>query len=65
MDNSLRADLENNRPVRVRPLCKEANRSPNHVYSAIARGEIRSIRVGRAIRIPADEARRLLGLEAA
>jgi len=64
MDEKLRDDLRERRPVRVRPLARAANRSFNNLYEAVRRGDIRAIRVGRSIRIPANEARRLLGLEA-
>jgi hypothetical protein len=55
--------IEEGTPAKVRPLAKAANFSANALYGAVERGEVRSIRVGRAIRIPPDEAKRLLGLE--
>ncbi len=64
MDPKLQKDLAENRPVKVRPLARAANRSFSHFYGAIKRGEIRVIRVGRSLTVPPDEARRLLGLEA-
>ena len=39
--------------------------SRNGLYEAIKRGEVDSIRIGRSIRVPAFEARRLLGLNRA
>ncbi len=35
----------------------------NQLYEAIARGEIRAVRLGRTIRIPRGEIARLLGIE--
>ncbi len=63
MVDELQRDLENKRPVRVPPLAKQLNRSVNAIYLAIKRGEIASSRIGKSIRIPHEEAARLLGLE--
>ena len=55
--------IEDGRPVKVKPLAKAGGYSPNGFYGAVKRGDIRSIRIGRSIRIPATEARRVLGLD--
>ncbi len=62
MDEALKQDIEAGRHVKVRPLAKAANTNPNTLYQAVARGEVRSVRIGKSIRIPAAEARRLLGI---
>lgn len=63
MDKAMQTALAEGRPVRVAPLARALELSRNGFYEAVKRGDIRSIRVGRAIRIPAQEARRLLGLD--
>ena len=50
------------RNVRVADLSRAVGVTPGAVYMAIQRGEIRAVRIGKAVRVPADEARRLLGL---
>ena len=62
-NHELLAALAEDRPVKVRPLAKASGRSFNAFYAAVRRGEVKSIRVGRAYRIPAHEARRVLGLD--
>lgn len=62
MEPELKNAIETGRAVPVRPFARALSMSPVCVYSAIKRGEIRSIRIGDAIRIPNAEARRLLGL---
>ncbi|WP_131113090.1 DNA-binding protein [Lichenihabitans psoromatis] len=63
MDNDLKQDLLNNRPVRVKPLARALNRSANAIYLAINRGEIASSRIGKSVRVPHHEAERLLGMQ--
>ncbi len=63
MDPALKKALDEGMPVRVRPVAKGAGLSPNTIYSAVARGEVESVRVGKSILIPARVARRLLGLD--
>lgn len=46
--------------VAVTPLSKAAGISKGGLYAAIARGEVESVTIGRAILVPAHEARRLL-----
>ncbi|GGH12602.1 hypothetical protein GCM10007036_10580 [Alsobacter metallidurans] len=65
MDTDLRQRVEADLPVKVTCIAKATETSRNHLYDAIKKGEIRSVRVGRTIRIPAAEARRLLGWEVA
>ena len=55
--------IADGRPVKVRPLAKMAGFSANGFYQAVRRGDVRSIRLGKSIRIPAAEARRVLGLD--
>jgi excisionase family DNA binding protein len=64
MVKELLAALNEGRPVRVNSLAEALSVSRNGFYEAIKRGEIRSIRIGRSIRIPAQEARRVLGVDA-
>jgi hypothetical protein len=50
--------------VRVPPLAREAGTCAATIYNGIKRGEIRAIWIGpNTVRVPADEARRLLGLD--
>ena len=65
MDKQLREALAEGRPVKAPALAKALDLSRNGFYEAVKRGDIASVRVGRAIRIPAREAQRLLGIEAA
>ena len=62
MDETLKRDLDAERNVKVSLLAKAAGTAPNTLYQAIARGEVKAVRIGKAVRIPAHEARRLLGL---
>lgn len=48
--------------VLVPPLADAIGMSRAGLYQAIARGEVASVRIGRAIFVPAHEARRLLGM---
>ena len=48
-------DALNNRPCKVREVAEAGGWSPSHIYGAVTRGEIRAVKVGRAIRIPAAE----------
>ena len=57
----IRAAIEDDRPVKVKPLASAGGHSFNSFYDAVKRGDVRSIRIGRSIRIPADEAKRVLG----
>ena len=59
----LKDDLDGQRAIRVAQLAQALNMSLVGVYQAVRRGEIKSIRIGKAIRIPAAEGRRLLGLD--
>ena len=63
MDKQLKDDLDGQRAIRVAQLAQALNMSLVGVYQAVRRGEIKSIRIGKAIRIPAAEGRRLLGLD--
>ena len=65
MIDAMEQALAENRPVRVPPLAKRADVTPNTLYSAVRRGEVASVRIGRSVRIPAYEARRILGLDKA
>jgi len=62
--DEIRRAIDDGRPVKVKPLATASGYSFNGFYDAVKRGEIRSIRIGRSIRIPAQEARRVLGLDA-
>lgn len=48
--------------VLVPALAGAIGMSRGGLYQAIARGEVASVRIGRAIFVPAHEARRLLGM---
>jgi excisionase family DNA binding protein len=48
------------RPYTVRQFAELADLSLNAVYAAISRGELRAVRIGRAIRLPADACDKLL-----
>ena len=58
---------ENSEPlaVKVGNLAKELDVSNGAIYAMIRRGEIEVIEVGRSMRIPQRERRRLLKLDAA
>ena len=58
-----RRAIDDGRPVKVKSLATASGYSFNCFYDAVKRGDIRSIRIGRSIRIPAQEARRVLGLD--
>lgn len=62
---SLQEAIEARAGVQGPPLAKALGLSKNGFYAAVKRGEIRSVRIGRRVIIPADEARRLLGWEVA
>ena len=64
MTSALRSDIDNGRPVKVPPLADALNLSRNGLYLAVRRGEVASIKIGCAIRVPAREAARLLGISA-
>jgi predicted DNA-binding transcriptional regulator AlpA len=46
----IREAIEDDRPVKVKPLAAASGRSFNSFYGAVKRGDVRSIRVGRSIR---------------
>jgi excisionase family DNA binding protein len=46
--------------LRKREFANEVRCSLKHVHNLIMRGELRAIRIGRAIRIPRSELERLL-----
>ena len=56
-------DIAENRSVRVGDLAKAMSMPKPTLYAAVNRGEIRAVRIGRAVSIPAAEARRLLGID--
>jgi excisionase family DNA binding protein len=61
--NGLKQAIAEGRHVTVPLLAKCVGASPGALYAAIREGEVRAVRIGNAVRIPAHEARRLLGLE--
>ena len=63
MDDDLRRDLARGVPVKVPSLADALNLSRNGLYLAIRRKEVASTRIGRSIRVPSEEAARLLGLQ--
>lgn len=63
MNDELKRDLERCVPVKVPPLADALNLSRNGLYLAIRRKEVASTRIGRSIRVPPEEAARLLGLQ--
>lgn len=63
--NEVQKRIRAERPVTVSLLADEIGISRNGLYGAIAREEVRAVRIGRAIFVPAREARRLLGMEEA
>lgn len=50
-------------PFTVQEAAPILNFSVDAIYDGIRRGEIRALRLGRAVRIPRRELARLLGLE--
>jgi len=63
MHELLKQAIEEERGVKIRHLATKLGVTPNTVYQAIKRGEVRALIIGRAKRVPPEEARRLLGLE--
>lgn len=49
--------------VPVPPLAQAVGMSRGGLYRAIANGEVASVRIGRAVFVPAHEVRRLLGIK--
>lgn len=62
-NETIRQAIEEGKGVRVRLVADALGVSPNTVYQAIKRGEVRALGIGRAKRVAPDEARRLLGIE--
>lgn len=63
-DNSGRAESADDRVLlRPRSFAAKADISPSFVYKLVANGNLRSVSVGRSIRIPATEIDRLLAGE--
>ena len=48
------------RPYTVRQFADLADLSLSAIYAAVSRGELRAVRIGRAIRLPADACDKLL-----
>lgn len=65
MHDALIQAITEGRGVKVRLLADALGVTPNTIYTAIKRKEIRALEIGRAKRVAPDEARRLLGMEAA
>lgn len=63
--DELKQAIAEGRSVKVTPLARTAGVTPGAIYSAVRDGEVKAVRIGKAVRIPAREAARLLGLEAA
>ncbi len=59
---SVRNRIEAGMNVRIGPLAECAGLSHQAIRLAIAREDIKAVRLGRAIMIPASEAARLLGM---
>jgi hypothetical protein len=55
--------LAANRSVRVPPLAKKAGFSTGGFYALARRGDVKVIKIGKSVRVPPDEARRVLGRE--
>jgi len=53
------------KPYKVGEFARLADLSPNAVYELVRRGELPSVRFGRAIRLPADPCDRMLRGESA
>jgi hypothetical protein len=63
MDPKLKVALASGASAKVPPMARALNMSPNALYGAIRHGAVRAIRIGKSVRIPNAEARRLLGLD--
>lgn len=61
--SDIRARILAGKNVPVPPLAEEVGISRNGLYQAIKRGEVESVKIGRAIFVPAHEGRRLLGID--
>lgn len=64
MNEAVKAALANGGSVNVPDLASALGLSRNGLYLAVKRDEVKSVRIGRRIVIPAPEARRLLGVSA-
>jgi len=65
LTDDLRRALAEGRSVKVPLLAQAAGVTPGAIYKAVRLGEVKAVRIGQAVRIPAHEARRLLCLEEA
>ncbi len=63
--DELHQAIATGRNVKVQPLAVAVGITPGALYSAVKNGKVRAVRIGKAVRIPAHEARRLLGLDQA
>lgn len=63
--DDLKQAIAEGRSVKVPALAKAAGVTPGALYAAVRENEVKAVRIGKAVRIPAREAARLLGLEAA
>jgi DNA-binding Lrp family transcriptional regulator len=62
MDVRLREALEQGRGIPIRPLADALGVTPNTIYQAIKRHEIKVFEVGRSKRVTPAEGRRLLAM---
>ena len=65
MDDDLKRKLHDDTAVKVEVAAKAFNLGRNACYRAVATGDIPSIRIGGAIRVPTAAIRKMLGIEAA
>lgn len=63
MKYDLSQALAAGRNVPVGPLAFAAGVTPGAIYAAVRRGEVKAVKIGTAIRIPAREAKKLMGIE--
>lgn len=57
--------IEEGKNVKVAPLAEAIGLTPGGLYRAIREKEVEAITIGRAVFVPAFEARRLLGIREA
>lgn len=58
-----RERLKAGKNVPVRPMADAIGIHPNTLWKAIREGQVRAVRVGRAVSIPSAEGLRLLGID--
>lgn len=62
MNETVYTSIEAGNHVKIAPLARALNMSLGGLYSMVRRGQVKGVRIGAAVRVPASEARRLLAL---